>query len=526
MTETIVLGLDGATWDVLDPLLEDGALPNLMSLVESGSVGDLESVYPPTSGPAWASMATGMNPGKTGVFYFLNRISRTEFDFEPMSSADFEGRSFWDLLTEAGQSTGIFNFPMLYPPYDIDGYVVSGFGAPEDGEFTAPPDLADELESVVDGYDIKVPFSDPKFADRPTELAMALTTHLEKREAAIEHLLTERPTDVFCGVVSVTDWMQHYYWKYADESHVLHDPEQAHHAEAYLDLWRRVDEVVGMVRDIAEERGATLFVISDHGFGRFNGTFYVNDWLDSEGFRVSERQSPLQRVRETAFPYLRRVAEPVVRRLPVLNDLVKSVGQSIQTSPLETVDEECSLACATDKGFIHILSDDPNDRERVAAALDDLLTERGLDHEVYAPKDVYHGPKTDLAPDVLYTIEDFEYALQADHQPGRDVLVERPPDPARSGGHKRTGICVVAGAGVDETNIDASLLDIAPTILYNQDVPVPESMDGTVLTDVFDNAYADRAVEYRDYGLLDEEAAHGEADAEEVREHLKDLGYV
>ena len=73
MIKSLILGLDGATWDVIKPLAEEGKLPTLKKLMEEGVWGNLESTIPPVTGPAWVSFATGRNPGKTGVFDFLNR---------------------------------------------------------------------------------------------------------------------------------------------------------------------------------------------------------------------------------------------------------------------------------------------------------------------------------------------------------------------------------------------------------------------------------------------------------------------
>jgi len=115
MTDVIVLGLDGATWTVLDPLVRAGRLPNIASQREAGYDGVLTSTFPPITGPAWLSLATGQNPGKTGVFYFLKREDPESFEFETFGSEKFRGESFWDVLSERGYSVGVFNYPMLYP---------------------------------------------------------------------------------------------------------------------------------------------------------------------------------------------------------------------------------------------------------------------------------------------------------------------------------------------------------------------------------------------------------------------------
>ena len=98
----LVLGLDGATFDVLDPMLEGGKLPNLKKTIDNGIRGCLESTFSPVTGPAWTSLATGKNPGKTGVFDFFNRIDKSSFDLKPMGSADIKkARAYWDYLSEA-----------------------------------------------------------------------------------------------------------------------------------------------------------------------------------------------------------------------------------------------------------------------------------------------------------------------------------------------------------------------------------------------------------------------------------------
>ena len=70
MTETIVLGLDGANWALLEPWLEAGNLPNIQSLREEGTWSDMESCLPPVTCPNWRCYSTGKNPGKLGVFWW------------------------------------------------------------------------------------------------------------------------------------------------------------------------------------------------------------------------------------------------------------------------------------------------------------------------------------------------------------------------------------------------------------------------------------------------------------------------
>ncbi|EJN57917.1 alkaline phosphatase family protein [Halogranum rubrum] len=533
MTETIILGLDGATWDVLDPLLEAGELPNIASLRESGYHGTLESTFPPITAPAWLSMATGQNPGKTGVFYFLNRDDPDSFEFETLGSEKFEGQSFWDVLDARGHSVGVFNYPMLYPPYEIDGFMVSGLGSPEDDTITYPETLKSELDEVTGEYQIKVPYADPKYADRPDTLLDDLVRTLEKREAAMEHLLETKDPDVFFGVVSVTDWAQHYFWRYYDETHALFDPGSSSESqEALVNLWKRVDQTVGKIASIAEEQEATLTIVSDHGFGPVNETFHSNEWLEQRGFRVAEEQSLLGRLRTDYFPYLRKVGEPIVAAIPQLNDLAKSVGTSIQGSIGDAVDWERSIAFAPEQnltcGMIYMLSDRPEDESAVIDALCSLRDAEGneLNISVYRPEDLYHGPCVELAPDILFEIDDFECAIDPRPTLEDDLFSTGPPSAARSGGHRREGIYLFSKSGTTSGSGErASLLDIAPTVLFKHGEPIPEEMDGGVLQDALSDT-SRKADRVPLSSLTETSDDRSRSDTDDVKNRLEDLGYI
>lgn len=538
MTDTIVLGLDGATWDVLDPLIEEGRLPNLASLIEYGQADTLESTFPPITAPAWLSMATGQNPGKTGVFYFLNRDDPDSYEFESLGSDSFRGKSFWDVLSRRGHSVGVFNFPMLYPPYDLgDGsFVVSGLGSPGDDTITRPQGLKGELDEVTGGYDVKVPYADPEYRDRPDALESDLREMLETRETAILHLLDSKAPDAFFGVISVTDWAQHYFWRHYDSTHALHDPDSdERHKTALPRLWERVDETVGKVRAVAAREDATLLIVSDHGFGPVNRSFHSNTWLEREGFRVAGTGSTLDALKARLFPYLRRIGEPVVAAVPQLNDLATSVGKSLQGSPGDTLDWERSVAFAPRQnltcGMLYTLSDDPEDVDAVVEGLRSLTDQDGrpVDVQVFRPEELYHGPKTELAPDILFTVEDFECAVDPRATTHDDVFTQGPPSAARSGGHRMEGIYIAAGPGVQSGDgSPASIFDVAPTLLYATGEPIPAEMDGEPLRHLFTPELREhRSVERRPLSaLVDAEDDSADRDTDAVQERLEDLGYI
>lgn len=530
MTDTIVLGLDGATWTVLDKYIEAGSLPNIASLVEDGYSGTLESTFPPITAPAWLSMATGQNPGKTGVYYYMNRESADSFEFDTFGSEKYQGQSFWDVLAEQGRSVGVFNYPMLYPPYETDGFMVSGLGGPEDDTITYPESLHDELNEVTGGYDVKVPYADPKYRNEPEKLTVDLLDIVEKREAAIKYLLAEKDPDVFFGVVSATDWAQHYFWQYYDPDHVWHEP--GHEAKLRR-VWERVDQTVRLVSDFAERNDARLFVVSDHGFGPVNRTFYLNEWLENEGYRVSAGGQPFSSAWLRMFPYIKSITQRLVSKVPLLNDVAVSVGRSVKPTPNEDLDWDRSTAFAPEHnitcGMIHLLSDDETMNEEIKRSLGEIEVDgKSLSVEVYEREELYQGRNVDLAPELLIEVDGFECAVEPRFSKNGRRFKKGPPLAARSGGHNREGILIISGEGVTPAaNREASLLDIAPTLLFLEDAPIPNVVDGEPLLDALENSITERSVKWKPLAnILPQSETVRAMDTEETKERLEDLGYL
>jgi predicted AlkP superfamily phosphohydrolase/phosphomutase len=157
-TKTLALGLDGATWDILLPLIEEGKLPAFKKLLGEGVYGDLQSVIPPVTCPAWKCYSTGKNPGKLGVFWWVD-VNKESGKIVMPNAYSFKSRDLWDYLGDKGFKVGIINMPTTYPPKKVNGFMVSGFGMPMDKKFdfqqpyTYPNELQEELEAK---YDYKV----------------------------------------------------------------------------------------------------------------------------------------------------------------------------------------------------------------------------------------------------------------------------------------------------------------------------------------------------------------------------------
>src|SRR5688500_18966865 len=141
----IVLGLDGATFKVIDRLVAEGRMPTLERLARSGVRGTLESTIITNSFPAWSTCTTGVNPGKHGIFYALLR-DKTRYGLKLMNSSDVKARRLWDLLGEAGLTSGVVNVPGTYPPQPIRGFMITDMLTPSlESRLTEPDALKGEM---------------------------------------------------------------------------------------------------------------------------------------------------------------------------------------------------------------------------------------------------------------------------------------------------------------------------------------------------------------------------------------------
>src|SRR6266513_3118045 len=125
--------------------MAEGSMPNLAKLVNAGVSGKLESVLPPITPPAWTSFMTGKNPGKHGIFHFVEAgVDSYEMDYANGGSR--RSPTVWKLLNSAGFSTGTMNIPFTFPPEPLDGFQISGLDTPSDtSQLTPPPELQTEL---------------------------------------------------------------------------------------------------------------------------------------------------------------------------------------------------------------------------------------------------------------------------------------------------------------------------------------------------------------------------------------------
>jgi len=476
-----VLGLDGATYDLIGPWMDEGHLPVLKSLMDSGAYGDLVSVLPPMSPPAWASAVTGVNPGKHAMFDWYRRLPNSR-SLVSETAKSRRAKAIWTILSEKERPVGVINIPLTDPPDAVNGFIISGMPHTDLREYTYPPGLSSELGDYMTDS-----MGDHLEKDNAEELLEKFTKTYEERLRVTLKLMSERDWDLFWVVFTGTDRIQHYYWKFMDENHPKHEPDAPPKLKnALFDFWTDVDRGIGRIVE-ALPQDVTLIVLSDHGFG------------------------------------------PIYKEVR-LNNLIR--GRDLEGDPI----------CYTDGGIAQLIYLDmqgklpygivPQDkydevRDMIARKLMDLRdpeTGERVVKEVHRKEDIYRGRYLSKAPD-LVAIEMPFYYMQGDTVPGRDPV--GPVSTTFNAFHQPNGIIIVNGEGIKPGPLgrDQSLMDITPTVLYMLGEPVPRFMDGEVMEDIFDPGYlTGNPIEYSEGSTAFE--MEEEEYTEEELEKLKAVPYL
>jgi predicted AlkP superfamily phosphohydrolase/phosphomutase len=498
MRRVIVIGLDGATWNLIKPWVDKGKLPTLKKLKHGGVWGELKSTIPPVTGSSWVSFATGMNPGKTGVFDFLIR-RKGSYSLKPISSEVIRGIAFWDILSDQGIKVGILNFPLLCPPYKVNGFMISGIGCPKQGEITFPTHLKREIDDVTGGYEIMVGYHHKKYDDEDLFLRDANRV-LDKRGKVIRYLMKNKSLDVFVVIFSCTDWIQHLMWKHIDSSHPLHDINRSQkYSLKFLEFWKKIDHIIGDIMDTAGN-DANVFIVSDHGFGPQYGCFNLNRWLEKKGYLVRKRIGKRYLVRGT----LKKMFRPLFTALAKASFAKIMRAKPVEKSHVvEQIDFEKSTAYTLGHTipfgaiYLNVKGRDPNGsidtgreyetlKAKIIGQLMNLRRDIGRDLEVkiFDPQETYWGHKVDEAPDVIFTINNWRCVIVENFS---DFLYKDAPYSNRhTGSHRVNGIFLAYGPEIKKGRIKgANILDIAPTILHLLNVPIPENIDGRILKEIF-----------------------------------------
>jgi len=549
----IILGLDGATFDVINPMLKDGELPTFRKLMGEGSYGKLKSTKIPISPSAWSSFLTGLNPENHGIFDFVKRKAGT-YEHIPVNSTHRRGIPIWQILGEYDLKCGVFNIPCTYPPEEPKGFIISGFPVPPGKEYIRPEALASELKRELGSVNLQPEY----FYSEGNEKEFADDQHRcwDETEIVFKYLWKGKAWDVLIAVFKPTDEIMHGLWKSIDPTHPSYNEEIGSYRDRVLDLYRKADSLIA---EIIENKGedTDLIIMSDHGFGPVHSTLYMNNWLIEHGYMNYKENFGVRFRRflhetglnlENAFKIGKRLGLSAIgKKIAYSSDGVSIFKKLMNLFFLSYKDVDWKRTRAYSTGnfgqiYINKKGREPegivNEDEYEALVVElieklkkfrDPRNGKIIFKWVLKRDEEFKGKFIEEAPDIVFFDKNFEYTTNRLFEFGSNKLVGHHVID-RSGDHKPYGIFFAYGdkfwGGKEIEN--ARIVDILPTVLYSLGIPIPDDIDGVILDVIFKEDFKEaNKPKYKHY--IEKEKViedTGREEEEEIRRRLKGLGYA
>jgi predicted AlkP superfamily phosphohydrolase/phosphomutase len=454
-----VIGLDCAT----PALLFDryaSVMPNVRSLMEGSLHGELDSITPPITVPAWACAMTGKTPGQLGIYGFRNRKDTSYEGLSIATSLAVKEPAVWDLLGEGGKRSLLIGVPPAYPIKPIEGWRVSCFLTPPSANaYTWPGDLKAEVEDEVGEYIFDI----QNFRQQGAEFVLRQAHEMTKRRFKVaRRFVRDKPWDFFMMVEMGLDRLHHVFWHHCDPAHPKYEAGNPFES-AFEDYYRMVDGEIGSLLEALPDEVVTV-LMSDHGARAMTGGVCFNDWLIAEGYlTLSERlqgptpigKAPIDWTKTTAWGdggYYGRL---------FLNVKGREAEGTIELGDYEEVRDEIAGKLAAMKG--------PEGAP--------------LGNRVIKPQDAYSEVRG-VAPDLLVYFGDLEWrSVGMVNMEGGEVFTYENDTGPDGANHDKKGVFVLRGLENQPTGRaeGLNLVDVGPTLMKLYGVPEPEGVQGRSL---------------------------------------------
>ena len=360
---TVIIGIDGVPFGLLDDLAEKGVMPNFAALKDEdeGVFIPMKSSIPDISSVSWSSVITGKNPGEHGIYGFTELIKGT-YTISFPNFRNLKTPAFWQ--TREDKSYVILNVPSTYPAKELNGVHIAGFVSPDLERAVYPPSYLDTLRDM--NYRVDV---DSGYAHKSMRLFLSdLFKTNAIRIKAYRYFWDKFDWDVFMLVFTGSDRLEHFLWHaYEDENHEYHDK--------FLQYFKEVDIAIGEIAASINE-AHQLIMLSDHGMELIKTNVNVNSYLASEGFLVlPDKPKPGERYKNIREGTEAFALDPA--RI-CLNREGKYPNGSVKRS-----EEEDIIA-----SLISAFEDLKYNGEKVIK-------------RVYRKEEIYHGEQFEHAPDLV-----------------------------------------------------------------------------------------------------------------------------
>ncbi len=540
--KVLIFGLDGGTFDYIDPIIDKGKLRSIAKLIKNGVRGKLETTVPPITGSAWPSFMTGKTPAKHSVFDFIQQEIKE--DVSLVNSQSIVGETIFDILSRHGKKIISINVPVTYPPWKINGIMITGMLSPENAEITYPPEFKKELGDYR--IDIKTSYKEGK----EQEMIDDLEDLLVKRTKLTKKLLSEEDWDFAMVVFRGVDLIPHYFRKYMDPGHPEYARSNKKYRNAISNMYEKTDKAIKEICEVIPNY-TTIFMMSDHGHGRLRKMINLNMWFLKNGL-LAVKKTPKVSLKYNLFK-IGLSPQNVYNTLSkfgiqnIIQNFSRQTRNKILNSMLSFTDVDWGGTKAYSLGhigqiYINLKGREPfgivnkgAEYDKIRNEIIDKLLELkdpetgecAVD-KVVKREDIYdYGPYLDNAPDLFVFTKNAEYDCFALMAQNTEVFCDH--FKKQTGSHRLHGIIVANGPDIKSgTQIKrAKIIDIVPTLLYLMELPIPDDLDGGVLKDIFQTTFQKKIQpKFEKAKMITKKKSTIEGEQEEIKERLKELGYL
>ncbi|UCE75226.1 MAG: alkaline phosphatase family protein [Methanomassiliicoccales archaeon] len=548
----LIFSLDGGTLDVITPLVQAGRLPVLRRFMAEGSHGRLESTIHPMTAPAWISFMTGKNQGKHGIYDFTQKKAEA-YAIEYVNARCCKSQTIWKIASHHGKRVGVFNMPLTFPPEEVNGFMIAGFGTPgKESKFTYPEELYGEIVDNFGTYRLlEMRQSSPEMCFESLLESIDQTTKISK------YLFDKQEWELFAVTFYETDHIQHFFWHCMDQNHPCYTPDlHKKYGDFVFKIYEKIDAAIGQICDYVHQEKVVI-IMSDHGAGPIKKYINLNSWLRDMGLLEYKKSKILESKISGAVRFGARKFLTSKWKHWIMNVNPKIKDKFDSRLFFSTINWKKTKAYAMGSYgniYINLKGREPqgivetNDykaiREEIAEKLyllKDPDTGESVVEKVHMRENLYNGHFVDNAPDIIVVYRDYSYfsmpsLRNAYKRPTFEMHAEDTLGKVNSlSYHRLHGITLFHGEGIkrDYQIKGAKIIDLAPMILYLACIPIPEDMDGRVLTEIFDEEYLEQHQitfsPQQPQGI----APHSQADYEyskdeagKIEKRLSDLGYL